>query len=449
MENEAGQGGESKMRGLYCMLVIALALLASGCGTSGENGSQAQDQSLSEQDLLSFTVVYPGGDLAHKQGIAAVIADFEKSHPNIVIHEINETWSGTYAEFLKMKDAVGEFPDLVEMRDTQLFADAGLLAELPSDIAGLQRHAPEVNGRVYTAPLEIPAPVGIIYNKELFRQAGLRVPPETYGEFIAYCEKIRELGVEPIVVGGKDLWHMGFWVNKFLIDEIYMKQPNWNADRNAGKVSWTDAAPLQAMMKLKALWDDGYVAQGFLATADSQTASALISGQAAMLYSGPWMFNQIRSSNPSFSFGFFPLPDSEGRVNVGGAPNASGWSISAKVESDPDKMKAIKQFLHFFYSQAEYSSYLQAVNGISAIQSDVQYPVSEQMKEVLRIMNDPATGQSYYLNYFTGGNAIPPQFRDWFYRMAQDLVSGKLDLKTALIEADKEWDRELQAMTEP
>jgi len=437
------------MREFYCMLIIALAVFVSSCGIGQENGHQASNQPASDQDLISFTVVYPGGDLAHKQGIAAVIADFEKSHPNIVIHEISETWSGTYAEFLKMKDAVGEFPDLVEMRDTQLFADAVLLAELPSDIAGLLQQTPEVNGRVYTAPLELPAPVGIIYNKELFRQAGLNVPPKTYGEFMAYCEKIRELGVEPIVVGGKDLWHMGFWVNKFLIDEVYMQHPNWNADRSAGKVSWTDPAPLQAMMKLKALWDNGYVAQGFLATADGQTASALISGHVAMLYSGPWMFNQIRSADPSFSFGFFPLPDSAGRINVGGAPNASGWSISAKVESDGAKIKAIKQFLHFFYSDAEYSRYLQAVNGISASRSEVEYPVSEQMKEVIRIMNDPATGKSYFLNHFTGDNAIPPQFRDWFYHMVQDLVSGKVSLEEALIEADKEWDRELQAMAEP
>ena len=41
-----------------------------------------------------------------------MIGAFEKSHPNIVIDEVNETWTGTYVEYLRMKDAVGEFPHL-------------------------------------------------------------------------------------------------------------------------------------------------------------------------------------------------------------------------------------------------------------------------------------------------------------------------------------------------
>ncbi len=425
--------------------------MLTGCtfGNAVNQASTPLNGQLQEEQPLSFTVVYADGDRAHKQGISTVISNFEKSHPNIVVNEINETWAGSYADFLKMKDAVGEFPDLIEMRDTQLFTDAGLLHPMPGDLIGLFEAAPEVNEAVYTLPLEKPAPHGVIYNKKVFAQAGITESPETFDEFLLYCEKIKRLGVQPIVVGGKDIWHMGFWINKFLIDEVYIKNPDWNAQRGEGKVSWTDAGPMSAMQKLKFLWDNGYVASGFTGTADNQTASILLSGQAAMLYSGPWMFNQISSADPTFAFGFFALPDQQGNINVAGAPTTSGWAISAEAAKNPEKLKSIKQFLHYFFDENQYALFLQAVNGIPATRADADYPVIEPMEAVLRMMKDGKTKQSAYLNTFSGKNTAPPQFRDWFYRAIQDVLNDKLGLDEAMREADQEWNAQVKAMQVP
>ncbi|ACT00648.1 ABC transporter substrate-binding protein [Paenibacillus sp. JDR-2] len=426
-------------------LLLTLIVLASGCGQASQGEGEGGSGDTSD-DTVTFTVVFPGGDLAHKQGVSTVIAEFEKSHPNIVINEVNESWSGTYGEFVKVKEAVGEFPDLVEMRDTQLFADAGLLYEIPRDITDLLQPIPAVNGHVYNAPLDIPPPNGIIYSKSIFRKAGINKPPATYEEFLAVCQRIRNLGIDPIVVGGKDVWHIGFWVNKFLIDEVYIQDPDWNAKRSAGKVSWTDDAPMRAMRKLKQLWDSGDVAKGYLSTADSQTVSILTSGQAAMLYSGPWMFNQIRSSDPTFEFGFFALPDSAGKVSTTGLNVASGWSISAEAAKDPEKLISIKQFLHFFYSEEPYSHYLEAINGIAATVYPVTYSAPEQMSEVFLIANNKQTGKSSYMNLFSGANSLPPRFRDWFYRTVLDMTDGKISLQDAMQAADKEWDSELASL---
>jgi len=288
-----------------CITVLAAWTVLSGCSSKAnnlfKNTTSAADD---DMDVLTFSIVYADGDRAHKQGITTIISDFERSHPNISISAINETWTGSYAGFLKMKEAVGELPDLIEMRDTQLFADADLLQELPEDLIALFNTTFDVNGAIYTAPLEATAPQGIIYNKKILRQAGMAVPPKSMDEFLQYCEKIKGMGIDPIVVGGKDLWHMGFWINKFLIDEVYIHNPDWNSDRSAGKVSWTDPGPTNAITELKLLWDNGYVAPGFLVTADNQTVSMLLSGEVAMLYSGPWMFSQISSADPTFEYGF-------------------------------------------------------------------------------------------------------------------------------------------------
>jgi raffinose/stachyose/melibiose transport system substrate-binding protein len=424
---------------LYMRLSWLLVILVAGCSNSStlDFGQAAAGN---REDVITFTVVFPGGDLAHKQAISTAIADFERSHPNIMINELNESWSGTYGEFLKMKEAVGEFPDLVEMRDTQLFADAGLLLEIPNDITDILKPIQAVNGVVYNAPLDIPPPNGIIYSKSIFRAAGITRLPTTYEEFLAACERIRQLEIDPLVVGAKDLWHMGFWINKFLIDEVYTTEPDWNYKRTEGLVSWTDLGPMTAMHKLKALWDKGYVGKEYLDTADSQTANILTSGQAAMLYSGPWMFNQIRSLDPSFEFGFFALPDEKGRVNSIGKNVAAGWSISSEAAKDPDKLISIKQFLHFFYSEIPYSHYLEKVNGIPATVHAVEYEQSDQMKEVLQVANNKTTSVSAYINEFTGANVAPPSFIDWLYPVVLDMLSGKIAIQDAMEAADKEWD---------
>jgi raffinose/stachyose/melibiose transport system substrate-binding protein len=425
----------------------SLALLTSSCGILKGNRSVVEDNNPAKP--LTFSIVYAKDDLLHKQGISSVIGAFEKSHPNIVIEEGNETWTGSYGEYLKMKETVGEFPDLVEMSETQLFADAGLLYEIPSDLAALLRVNPKVNGRVYNLPLDLPALQGIIYSKAVFRDAGIDSPPRTFGEFMEACEKIKRLGIHPIVIGVKDSKNLGYWINKFLIDEVYMHNPDWNAQRSEGKVSWTDPGPMKAMNKLASFWKKGYVDPGFLATTDNQTVSILVSGQAAMLFSGPSMLNQIKAADPSFEYGFFALSDDKGKINVPGAEAPVGWSISAKAATDPDKLEAITQFLHYFYSEDQYSRYLQTVNGIPSTIEEISYPKPGAMLDFLHVINDPKTGKSTFMNDFSGRNMPPPQFSDWFYQTAPDWLAGNISVEKAMKEADREWDALMERMVEP
>ncbi|KRE44886.1 ABC transporter substrate-binding protein [Paenibacillus sp. Soil522] len=420
------------------LIILGSLVILTSCGIKNGSRSAVEDGSIAKP--LSFTVVYAKDDLSHKQGISSVIGAFEKSHPNIVIDEVDETWTGSYVEYLKMKEAVGEFPDLVEMSDTQLFADAGLLHEMPGDLVGLLRAAPEVNGRFYNLPLELPAPQGIIYSKAVFRKAGIDTLPKTFDEFMEACEKIKRLGIDPVVAGIKDIRHMGYWINKFLIDEVYMHNPDWNAQRSEGKVSWTDPGPMKAMNNLASLWKRGYVAPGFLTTTDNQTAAILVSGQAAMLFSGPWLFNPIKAADPSFEYGFFALPDDNGMINVAGEQAPVGWSISAMAATDPAKLEAINQFLHYFYSEDQYPRYLQAVNGIPSTNEEINYPLPEAMNDVFRVINDPKTGKSMFIDQFSGRNMAPPQFRDWFYQTARDWLTGEMSVETAMKEADRMWD---------
>lgn len=237
---------------------------------------------------------------------------------------------------------------------------------------------------------------------------------------------------------------MGFWVNKFLIDEVYAKDPDWNSKKTEQAVSFADENVVQAMTDYKALFQN-YVDKGWLSTPDNQTASFLITGKAAQLYSGTWMFSQIEEADPSFEYGFYAVPDREGHVNVIGLPSPAGWTLSAEAAKDPKKTEAIKKFIRFFFEPEQYSQYLASVNGIPSTQAEVTYETGEAMQTALDLMSDPNVTKSLAINNWWGENLIPPQFRNWFYKKLQEMVLNDGDVKTYMEQVDAEYDNQVKA----
>lgn len=438
-------------------LVLMTSMALSACGSNdnnnGESASSASSPAASGSPAASasapakdveFSIGYATGDPAGKQAISDAIAAFTAANPHVKIKDISEGTTSSYLDWLKTKDAVGEFPDLVEMRDTKIFADAGKIVELPEDLRDLFGTLPSVGGKIYNAPLVLNAPWGIIYSKKAYEKAGIAELPKTYAEFIEDQEKLKASGVTPITVGGKDIFHMGFWINKFLIDDVYANDPDWNSKRTNKQVSFTDEGPVKAMTDWKELFAK-YVDKGWLSTADNQTASILVSGKAAQLYSGPWMFTQIAQADPSFEFGFYAVPDDNGNRNVLGLPSPGGWSLSAEAAKDPDKVEAMKAFIRFFFSKDQYAKFLQITNGIPSTKENVTYEAMPQMQDVLTLMADPTVKKSLAINQWYDQNQIPPSFRNWFYKLMQDLVLKDGDVKAFMAQADKEYDTEVAA----
>ncbi|MDN4087618.1 ABC transporter substrate-binding protein [Paenibacillus polymyxa] len=423
-------------------LVLTTTMFLGAC--SGSNSDTNGTESDHEVEKVSFTIGYASGDPAAKKAIADTIQRFMEANPDIKVKDYSENSSSSYLDWLKTKDAVGEFPDLVEMRDTEVFADAGKIVELPSDLVQLLDSPPAVEGKVWNAPLSMNAPQGIIYSKKAYADAGITELPKTYDEFIAIQEKLKASGMTPLVVGGKDIFHMGFWVNKFLIDDVYSKDPNWNSKKTAKKVGFTDENVVQAMTDYKELFKN-YVDKGWLSTPDNQTASFLITGKAAQLYSGTWMFSQIEEADPNFEYGFYAVPDRKGKVNIIGLPSPAGWSLSAEVAKDPEKTEAIKKFIRFFFEPEQYSQYLASINGIPSTKEKVKYKTGEAMQVALDLMNDPNVTKSLAINNWWGENLIQPQFRNWFYKKLQEMVVNDGDVKTYMQQVDTEYDNQVKA----
>ncbi|WP_438351521.1 ABC transporter substrate-binding protein [Paenibacillus sp. FA6] len=422
-----------------------IIMIINGCENSRflTTLSSPVDNNIQEEEVTILKYVYAGGDSISNQSMSEAIEAFNQSHVKIQIMGIPSLpGSVTYDEYLKTLTAVGEFPELLDMRDAQTYADAGKIAPIPQEIVDLFEDVAKVNGKVYTAPVVKEYLLGIIYNKDIFEQAGITKEPNTWQEFLEDCQKIKDLGISPIVVGGKDLWHMGFWQGFFMGNDMFAENENWNSDRKAGRVHFSDENVVKAMKDMTELWTKGYVDDNWLTTEDSQVSTILISGKAAMLYEGNWMLSTVKQADPNFNVGFFAPKDREGRAIMVGKPTPQGFALSAEAAKNPSKVVAFIEFMKFFYHKDNYAKYLQTNNAISATKEKVTYEVPEEMQKILATYNDPKTIKVQLMHQYWGENKISTEFRDWLWRLTQQwLIEEELSIEDAMKLADEEFDR--------
>ena len=173
---------------------MAMGILA-GCGSpdaggesTGEGNASAENDSKqdAEQEKESadhsdagseggsivsapteLTYIFADGDEGAKESMNEIVNRFNERYPDITI-TIEPGNGGAYSELLKTKDSVGEFPDVMEMRDTAVYVRAGKLEPLSDDIVSLFTTNTEFDGKAYTAPLAGENTSGIIYNKTYF-----------------------------------------------------------------------------------------------------------------------------------------------------------------------------------------------------------------------------------------------------------------------------------------
>ena len=172
-----------------------------------EPGEAAENTDSIVSAPTELTFIFADGDEGAKSSMNEIVNRFNAAYPDITV-TIEPGNGGAYSEFIKTKDSVGEFPDVMEMRDTAMYVRAGKLEPLSDEIVSLFRTTTAFDGQVYTVSLGGENTNGIIYNKTYFDENGWS-EPATYDEFIDLCQKIADKGdMAPLVVGGQDIWHM-------------------------------------------------------------------------------------------------------------------------------------------------------------------------------------------------------------------------------------------------
>lgn len=408
------------------------ATSAAGTGTMETTGEAAASIVTEPTELI---YIFADGDEGAKASMNEIVKRFNETYPDITV-KIEPGQGGVYSEYLKTKESVGEFPDVMEMRDTAVYQRAGMLEPLPDDIVSLFKTTTEFDGNVYTAPLAGENTQGIIYNKTYFDENGL-TEPETYDEFISLCQTIKDKGdMAPLVIGGQDIWHIGFLFYKAYNDHVMSQDVDFIKHCYEGSKDFTDASITATFEEMQEIFQ--YAQDGWVSTPDAQITTFMVSDMAAMMYSGTHMFSQIEDADPDFEMGWFAIPGPDGKTRLVGGGGASGLAISAESAKDPNKKAAAEEFLKFFYAPENYVVYCDKLN---AIPSTVETPATNASPVLQKVIDATNTADdlSVMWNGRIGDNELPPDFRNFMYKTVVEVIQGQRDIPSACDELNKTW----------
>lgn len=291
------------------------------------------------------------------EAIENAIELFMEENPGVEVEY--STYGSDYENLMKARMAANDLPDVFATHGWAVNRYAEYLLPL-NEYEFASRIAPSVIGTVTTDSGDIVAmPVtmeqsGIIYNKEILKEAGWDHVPRTLEEFYQCCEDVKALGVTPVYVTGKDTRiqanMMDIMAVSFLIT---CNDSGDNAERlYDGTFDWSKWSVVSSF--ITDLRDKGYMNVDATTADPIYTPEKLAFGEAMFSFNNQATITSAWELNPDADLSMMPVPalhDDDSQIWIGGERECYGiWKDSPNKElavallefmARPDIAKAI------------------------------------------------------------------------------------------------------------
>ena len=289
-----------------------------------------------------------------KADFQAIADAYMAAHPNVKI-KLTVQENEAFKTKLATQMQAGDVPDLFQSWGGATMAqqaDAGLLKDITADVSSWASTVNpgamsiyQYNGKQYGIPWDM-GMIGFWYNKALFEQAGITAPPATWDEYLAAVKKLKDAGITPLAIAGKDMWpSMHLWTYLVLRNgggdalAQMVQTGDWNTD--ACKKAGEDVLALNALNPYQ---------DGFKGAVYADEAAAVGNGKAAMELMGQWApavqnDNSADKKGLGDKLGWFAFPAVTGGA---GAPTdgvGGGNGIAVGKDAPPEAIDFLKFFM--------------------------------------------------------------------------------------------------------
>lgn len=339
--------------------VAGMMVSMAACGSDG-GGSDSGKKSGPDGYKGETLTVWAMDGSTPEQWQKDLSAEFEKKTGAKVKFEV-QVWNGIQQ---KLTTALSEEnpPDVFEIGNTQTaayaktggLADLGdLKAEIGGDWAANFNEAAVVDGKQYAAPWWFANRV-VIYNKSVFKEAGVTETPKTRDEFFAALDKIKAKGkAEPLYLPGQ---------NWYFFDGLTIGQGADLIKKDGDKWVSNLADPkIGAAMDLYKKYQAYSKAPKDKDEATPQQADVFAKGKTGAFIGMGWEAGTAIKANPAIEkeIGYFTIPgetaDKPEGVFLGGSNLA--------VAEGSAKQDLAKEFLELALSD-KYEGQLAKLNGV-------------------------------------------------------------------------------------
>ncbi|MEU3341654.1 extracellular solute-binding protein [Streptomyces sp. NPDC002144] len=324
-------------------LVASLALAATACGGS-DSGSGKSDGpvTITWWDTSNATNEAP----TYK----ALVKEFEAANKGIKVNYVNVPFDQAQNKFDTAAGSKGA-PDVLrsEVGWTPAFAKKGYFLPLDGTeaLADQSKFQPNLvkqaqyEGKTYGVPL-VTDTLALVYNKALFKQAGITDAPKSWDELKADAAKVKDKAKVDGYWGSTQ----AYYAQTFLYGE-----GTDTVDASAKKIT-VDSDPAK---KAYGTWLSLFSGKGLhkadtTADAYAHIQDAFVNGKVAAIIQGPWEITNFYKGSAfkdKSNLGIATVP--AGSSGKAGAPTG-GHNLSVYAGSDSAHQKAALKFVNFMTS---------------------------------------------------------------------------------------------------
>ncbi|MFE9094343.1 extracellular solute-binding protein [Streptomyces sp. NPDC007264] len=324
-------------------LVASVALAATACGGS-DSGSDKSDGpvTITWWDTSNATNEAPT--------YQALVKDFEKANPTIKVKYVNVPFDQAQNKFDTAAGSKGA-PDVLrsEVGWTPAFAKKGYFLPLDGTaaLADQSKFQPSLikqaqyEGKTYGAPI-VTDTLALVYNKALFKQAGITEAPKSWDELKSAAAKIKDkTGVD------------GYWgsTQAYYAQCFLYGEGTDTVDATAKKITVaSDAAKKGYGTWLGLFSGKGLHKADTTADAYAHIQDAFVNGKVASIVQGPWEITNFYKGSAfkdKANLGIATVP--AGSSGKAGAPTG-GHNLSVYAGSDKAHQDAALKFVNFMTS---------------------------------------------------------------------------------------------------
>ncbi|WP_179037739.1 ABC transporter substrate-binding protein [Paenibacillus sp. URB8-2] len=237
-----------------------------------------------------------------------------------------------YSAELKTRFNSGDKPDIFFVAG---YTDLDLWQEYLEDLSDepwvedmldLAKPAITKDGKIYGMPLALEG-WGFIYNKDLFRRAGVDSKPVTLSGLREATRKLQAAGIVPFENGYAEWWLLG----NHLVNTAFALQPDpigFIERLNKGSAKLTGNRTMEEWINLVDTTVE-YGQPSSLQTDYYSQVTSFANGKAAMMQQGGWTQLQLDKLNPDLRIGFLPIPvnDDAGSMDKLQVGVANYWAV--------------------------------------------------------------------------------------------------------------------------
>ncbi|MBE9915586.1 extracellular solute-binding protein [Paenibacillus donghaensis] len=286
--------------------------------------------------------------------LEGLVQDFMLKNPDIVINLQVANWDILDIIYTTMISK-NQPPDLLNTNVYTHFANNGLLNDMD------EIFSPELKAQFYPDLLErsnwkgkqygipfVSSVRKLYYNKELFRDAGIASPPQTWSELKEDARKIKNTGKA-----------RGFGVD-LTDNEIQAYLSYFFIGAGGGWIkdgTWTINSPenVEGLTFLKEMYMEGLTDSDPSVTTRDEKQRVLGDGKLGMMISGNYFAKVVPREFPGLEFDKGPIPVKDGVKPI----NFGVQDLLVSFKTDHTNKQALSKFLDYLYSNPVYEQIIQ------------------------------------------------------------------------------------------